>query len=182
MEESSPGRGGGSPGSVMSGPLPFQLPPTHASRLSMFSTTSSSSAGSATSLYRQGKLVSVVCACTLGCQLFFIIPICLVPTRRGRPSAGILHCPSKTTSANHGHLLPWKEILSQCQDELATSGSPYLENWEASQMHNSSSDDSNSKTIVEDKVLDTVPEVRFFPKLRRVLIIGKQSHFNFASF
>ncbi|XP_034240098.1 probable GPI-anchored adhesin-like protein PGA55 [Thrips palmi] len=131
VEESSPGRNGSSPGSVMSGPGLFPLPPMHPSRYSMFSTTSSSSAGSAASLYRK------------------------VPAR-GRPPARTLHSASGNASpVRLNHLAPWKEFLSECQDELATSGSTILENWEASRMHNSSSDDS--KTI-DDKTLEPVLE------------------------
>lgn len=134
VEESSPGRGGGSPGSVMSGPGPFPLPPPHPSRYSIFSTTSSSSAGSAASLHRQ------------------------VPSLRGRlpAPAGFFNYAGNKSPTKCSSLAPWKELLSQCQDELAISGSTVFENWEASLMHNSSSDDS--KTVVEDKMLDTVLE------------------------
>lgn len=125
--------GGGSPGSIASGPGPFKLQPSHAARFSMMSSTSSSSTNSSVSTYRQA------------------------PAVRGRaavPMWNRKHSPVKP----HG-LVPWKELLSGCQNELAESGSEVIDSWVAGNMNNTSSDDS--KTIIEEKTLglSVLPEV-----------------------
>ncbi|XP_026288799.1 uncharacterized protein LOC113213821 isoform X1 [Frankliniella occidentalis] len=126
VEESSPGRGG-SPGSVASGPGPFRLQPSHATRFSMMSTTSSSSAGSYQ--YHQAS------------------------ARRGRAAVPQWRGGESSTKGP----VPWQELLQQYQDELARSGAPLLEKWGSSPIVNSSSDEGKTvheekglETVPED--------------------------------
>ncbi|KAK3916358.1 TP53-binding protein 1 [Frankliniella fusca] len=126
VEESSPGKGGGSPGSVASGPGPFRLQPSHAARFSMISTTSSSSAGSCN--YHEAL------------------------ARRGRAAVSQW----KGSEAAPKGPVPWRDLLHQCQDELANSGAPFLEKWGVSPILNSSSEEG--KAVHEEKGLETVPE------------------------